>query len=77
MIGDSSAAAGEGSVVKWAEVPSRYMSHDVVIRFNFWRGMGVWKWIFDEVSDTYLDDIQMGDNSSIRLHQCAATAQNK
>ena len=57
----------------WADIPRRYgPSTTCYNRFTRWRKKGVWDRIFAAVSAAYEGDMQMGDSSSIRVHQHAA-----
>ena len=57
----------------WADIPERYgPSTTCYNRFVRWAKIGVWDRIFEAVSKAYDGDLQMVDNSSIRVHQHGA-----
>ena len=57
----------------WADIPGRYGPYTTCYnRFVRWRKLGVWDRIFAAISAAYEGDLQMVDNSSVRVHQHAA-----
>jgi hypothetical protein len=59
----------------WADIPERYGPHTTCYnRFVRWGRLGVWKRIFDAVSEAYDGSEQSLDATSIRVHPHGANA---